>query len=670
MVGPGEPTETRSLRTSGLRSVAGPGTGLRRGEGEIDVTVVDDVGDASEVDGAANVAEGTAADGAGGPTSAGPRRRRKGELRLTVVRTLRLAWQADPRMFAGVIALTMAPAAIPPVMVELSKRLVDLIAVAQLRSVDGDDILPFIVALGVLSAVQRAVGSLEGTRQELFGRRVYLEAERRFLHQAATVDLGHFDNSDWHDRVARAQKDISWRPGQMTWALVGMAGNIVTLLGMLGILFSLHPVLVGLVLVSILPVVLIQQRVNKQIYSFWWVETPEDRERAYLSELLSKPRTAKEIRSFALHDHLGRRQTELGENHYGKMARLYHLYDRYALFTAVIAGGALALAYWFVASRGIAGELSPGALTAVIAAFAAVTQQLNLLTSSLVSLDQHATFLDDYFSFLAIDPLLSSPTELRSLPVTLDDGIRFEGVGFRYPGGTELALDGLDLHVRSGELLALVGDNGAGKTSLVKLLLRFYDPTAGVLKVGGVDVREVTVADLRSRIGVLFQDYATYELSVRENVILGQPDRGVHDDDDVRRALASAKAATVVERLPKGIDSNVGRLFEGGHDLSGGEWQRLALARLLYRDADIWILDEPTSALDPEAEAAIFAELREHLEGRIGLVISHRFSTVRIADRIAVVNDGRVQELGTHEELLALGGRYAHLFELQAAGYR
>jgi ATP-binding cassette subfamily B protein len=599
----------------------------------------------------------------------GPRRRRKGELRTTIARTLRLAWQADQRMFVGVILLTMAPAAIPPVMVELSKRLVDLIAVSRLRPVAGDDILPLILALGALSAVQRVVGSLEGTRQELFGRRVYLEAERRFLHQAATVDLGHFDNSDWHDRVARAQKDISWRPGQMTWALVGMAGNLVTLLGMLGILFSLHPLLVGLVLVSILPVVLIQQRVNKQIYSFWWVETPEDRERAYLSELLCKPRTAKEIRSFALHDHLGRRQTELGENHYRKMARLYHLYDRYAVVTAGVAGVALAIAYWFVGSRGIAGELSPGALTAVIAAFAAVTQQLNLLTSSLVSLDQHATFLDDYFSFLAIDPLLVAIDPPTTLPRSLEDGIRFEGVDFQYPGGTELALSGLDLHVRAGELLALVGDNGAGKTSLVKLLLRFYDPSDGRVTVGGVDVRRVTASELRSRIGVLFQDYATYELSVRENVMLGQPGREA-DDADVRRALASARAATVVDRLPNGLDSKVGRLFEGGHDLSGGEWQRLALARLLYRDADIWILDEPTSALDPEAEAAIFAELREHLEGRIGLVISHRFSTVRIADRIAVVNDGEVQELGTHEELLALGGRYAHLFELQAAGYR
>jgi ATP-binding cassette, subfamily B, bacterial len=341
----------------------------------------------------------------------GPRRRRRAALRRTISQTLRLAWQADPRTFVLVVILSIGPAIVPPIMVELSKRLVDLIAAAQVRVVETDELVPFVIALGLLSAVQRVVGSLQGTRQELFGRRVYLEAERRFLRQAATVDLGHFDNSDWHDRVARAQKDISWRPGQMTWALFGMAGNAVTLIGMLGILFSLHPILVLLVMASILPMMIIQQRINKKVYTFWWVETPEDREREYLSELLSKPRTAKEIRSFGLADHLGDRQTELGERHYSKLHRLYVMYDRYASIVGLVAGLALAAAYGFVGVKGVAGDLTPGALTAVIGAFAAVTQQLNLITSSLVSLDQHATFLDDYFSFLNIEPLLPAPTD-------------------------------------------------------------------------------------------------------------------------------------------------------------------------------------------------------------------------------------------------------------------
>ena len=255
------------------------------------------------------------------------------------------------------------------------------------------------------------------------------------------------------------------------------------------------------------------------------------------------------------------------------------------------------------------------------------------------------------------------------MPDWLIDGIEFDNVTFKYPGGSEPALARLNLHIRNGELIALVGENGAGKSTLVKLLLRFYDADAGSVRVGGVDVRDLDPELLRSRIGVLFQDYATYELSIRENVVMGRP-QGTVDDERVMEALRDARSDWLLKKMPKGLDSKVGRLFEGGHDLSGGEWQRLALARIMYRDADVWILDEPTSSLDPEAEAAIFAELKENLKGRIGIVISHRFSTVRIADRIAVIADGRVAELGSHEELLAAEGRYAELFELQAAGYR
>jgi len=227
----------------------------------------------------------------------------------------------------------------------------------------------------------------------------------------------------------------------------------------------------------------------------------------------------------------------------------------------------------------------------------------------------------------------------------------------------------LNLSIKKGELMALVGENGAGKSTLIKLLLRFYDVQDGAVRVDGIDIKQVDPEALRNRMAVLFQDYASYELTVRENVMMGRPN-GTLSDDQVIKALQDARSEWLLKKMPKGLDSKVGRLFEGGHDLSGGEWQRLALARILYRDADIWILDEPTSSLDPEAEAAIFAELKENLKGRIGIVISHRFSTVRIADRIAVIDDGHVTELGTHAELLAAGNRYAKLFELQASGYR
>ncbi len=256
-------------------------------------------------------------------------------------------------------------------------------------------------------------------------------------------------------------------------------------------------------------------------------------------------------------------------------------------------------------------------------------------------MDQHTTFLDDYFSFLAIEPLVPVPARPRTLPPGAIESIEFDDVTFAYPGGTEPAVAHLSLTIRGGELIALVGENGAGKSTLVKLLLRFYDADRGSVRVGGVDVRDIEPEHLRSRIGVLFQDYATYELSVRENVVMGRPG-GAVSEERVIEALRDSRSEWLVKKMPNGLDSKVGRLFEGGHDLSGGEWQRLALARIMYRDADIWILDEPTSSLDPEAEAAIFAELKDNLRGRIGIVISHRFSTVRIADRIAVIEDGRV----------------------------
>jgi ATP-binding cassette subfamily B protein len=418
----------------------------------------------------------------------------------------------------------------------------------------------------------------------------------------------------------------------------------------------------------------LERQVTARLYEFFYKETPEERERGYLGDLLVQPRTTKEIRAYVLADYLLGRHSNLSEELFKKRQQMYRSGTRISLLTGLVTGTALALAYLFVAARGVAGTIDPGGVVLVIGAFTSVSGTLGQISSTFVSVDQHTTFLDDYFSFLAIERLVPVLAEPHSLPGGTIDAIDFSDVTFKYPGGTEPAVAGLNLHIRGGELLALVGENGAGKSTLVKLLLRFYDPDHGSVRVGGVDLKDVDPEALRGRIGVLFQDYASYELSVRENVVMGRPEAdggdGKVDDERVMEALRDSRSEWLVKKMPKGLDSKVGRLFEGGHDLSGGEWQRLALARIMYRDADIWILDEPTSSLDPEAEAGIFAELKENLKGRIGIVISHRFSTVRIADRIAVVADGRIIELGTHEELLAARGRYAQLFELQAAGYR
>jgi ATP-binding cassette subfamily B protein len=602
------------------------------------------------------------------PTTTKGRARR---VRHNLRKGMALAWAASPRSLIRYSLLGILSATMPPIAVYLGATLVNRIAEARLHSLQFTDMLPILIGLWLAATVQRAVGAYTGYGRNLFVRRVELEAERRLLEQAAKVDIGHFDNSDWYDRLARAKRDVSWRPGDLTWSVLGLSGNIVTIVLMASLLASLHYILVVLALAAAVLSLALERRVTSQMYEFFYKETPEERERQYLGDLLAQPRTTKELRAYVLADYLLGRHRKISEDLFRERERMYRTGTRTSVLTGLVSGTTLALAYVFVAVKGASGAIDPGGVVLVIGAFTSVAGTLGNISSTFVAVDQHTTFLDDYFSFLAIEPLVPTPASPRAVPAVID-GIDFDNVAFKYPGGSGPAVEGLNLHIRGGELIALVGENGAGKSTLVKLLLRFYDADRGSVRVGGVDVKELDPVALRGHIGVLFQDYASYELSVRENVVMGRPD-GVGsgpDDQRVLKALRDSRSEWLLKKMPNGLDSKVGRLFEGGHDLSGGEWQRLALARIMYRDADIWILDEPTSSLDPEAEAGIFAELKENLRGRIGIVISHRFSTVRIADRIAVIADGRVTELGTHEELLAANGRYAQLFELQAAGYR
>ena len=601
-------------------------------------------------------------------TQASNTKGRARRVRKNLRQGMSLAWTASPGALIKYSLLGIINSAMPPITVYLGSTLVNRIAEARLHSIRFSDMLPIVVGLWLATSAQRAIGAYSGYGRNLFVRRVQLEAERRLLAQASRLDLGHFDNSDWHDRLARAKRDISWRPGDLTWSVLGLSGNIVTIVLMASLLASLHYVLVILALAGAVFSLLLERRVTSRMYEFFYKETPEEREREYVGDLLVQPRTTKEIRAYVLADYLLGRHQNMSEALFKLRAEMYRSGTRISILSGLVTGTALALAYVFVALRGAAGTIDPGGVVLVIGAFTSVSGTLGNISSTFVSVDQHTTFLDDYFSFLAIDPLIPIPASPVPLPPVIDS-IDFDHVTFTYPGGTEPAVQGLDLHIRGGELVALVGENGAGKSTLVKLLLRFYDPDRGDVRVGGVDLKNVHPEELRGRVGVLFQDYANYELTVRDNVVMGRPDAAA-DDQRVMEALRRSRSEWLVRKMPSGLDSKVGRLFEGGHDLSGGEWQRLALARIMYRNADIWILDEPTSSLDPEAEAAIFAELKENLRGRIGIVISHRFSTVRMADRIAVIVDGRVAEFGTHDELLRSGGRYAQLFEIQAAGYR
>lgn len=590
-----------------------------------------------------------------------------------VLRNLRqglaLAWAASPQSLLIFSLLGVLMSAIPPATVLFGAMLVDRIANARELNLEFTDLLPLVMGLGLATTIQRAIGAYMSYGRTLFVRRVELEAERRLLAQASRADLGHFDTSAWYDRLARARRDISWRPGDLTWSVLGLSGNVVTILLMATLLSTLHWMLVALALGGAWLSLSIERRVTTVLYEHFYKETTEERERNYLGDILVQPRAAKEIRANVTAEYILSRHRKLSESLFEQRRKMYRSSARVSLFSGLLTGATLALAYAFVAMRGAAGDIEPGGVVLVIGAFSSLAGTLGQISTTFISVDQHTTFLEDYFSFLNVRPLIAAPAQPTTLPRPLIGGIQFKQVSFKYAGDDKNALRGLDLSINDGEFIALVGENGAGKTTLVKLLLRLYRPDAGELTIGGINLREVDPLELRNRIGVLFQDYVNYELTVRENVTMGRPDVPV-DDAKVLKALGDSRSQWLVNRLPHGVDSQVGRLFDGGHDLSGGEWQRLALARTMYRNADIWILDEPTSSLDPEAEAEIFAELKANLMGRIGIVISHRFSTVRIADRIAVMDNGRVAEIGTHEQLLRADGRYARLFNLQAAGYR
>lgn len=580
-----------------------------------------------------------------------------------------LAWAASPQSLIGHSLLSIISSAMPPVAIYLGATLVNNIVNAQVQAVRWDTILSIVAALWVATIAQRAAIAYMSYGRSLFGRRVQFEAERRLLAHASKLDLICFDESQWHDRLARAKRDCATRPADLTWSVLGLTGNVVTIVLMSGLLASLHHILVVLALTSALVSVAIERGITKQLYSFIYRETPEARERDYLAELLMQPRIAKEIRAYVLSDYLVERHGRLSEQLLRQRERLYRAGGHASAVAGLVTGTALALAYLFVARLGVSDAIDPGGIVLVIGAFTSLSQTLGQVSITLAAIDQHTTFLNDYFSFLNVEPMIRvrpSPVELPPQRVV---GIEFDDVSFTYAKSEEPVLTGASLKIHKGELVALVGENGAGKSTLIKLLLRFYDVAHGAVRVNDIDVRDLDPLALRDRIGVLFQDYANYELTVRESVAMGKAGDQI-SDERVFAALRNAQGEFLVKKMSSGLESRVGRLFEGGHDLSVGEWQRLALARLMYRDADVWILDEPTASMDPEAEAAMFAELKSLLRGRIGIVVSHRFSGVRLADKIAVIAEGKVAEFGTHDDLLKAQGRYAHLYKLQAAGYR
>jgi ATP-binding cassette subfamily B protein len=505
---------------------------------------------------------------------------------------------------------------------------------------------------------------LESLLADLFGNRLSV----RIMEHAATLDLENFEDPEFYDSLERARRQTVGRIGLVA-LLLGMAQSALTLASLLVALVAFNVWLLLLLVLAVLPSFIGETHFAGLSYSLLFKWTPERRELDYLRYVATSNVTAKEVKLFGLSDYFTRKYERLAD-------KFYEANKALSTKRAVTSGGLTivsTLGYYaanvFIIVDTVRGILTLGDLTFLVGSFQRSRALISGILLRSADVYEQSLFLRDLFTFLEMEPAAPNPADPVPVPRPIEDGIVFENVGFRYPDSDQWALRGVSLRIGAGERVAFVGENGAGKTTLVKLLARLYDPDEGRILLDGVDLKEYDVHELRRAIGVIFQDFVRYDLVMRENIAVGQIE-ALEDQSRIVRAAEDSLADTVVAGLEEGFEHMLGRRFKGGANLSGGEWQKVGLARAYMRDAQMLILDEPTAALDAKAEYQVFERFAELTRGRMAVLISHRFSTVRMADRIVVLEHGSVTEDGSHEELLALEGRYAELFLLQAAGYR
>lgn len=584
-------------------------------------------------------------------------------------RTLALVWRSSRGASVALGALTLVVAVLPLAIAYVGKLIVD----AVVARVTGAALRWVLVELGLVAALALAQRGLSLVRQ-LLGARLSIDINVLILEKALGLDLRHFEDPEFYDQLTRARREASSRPLSMIMETFGLLQNFITLTGYAALLVRFSGWAVLALVLAAIPATVAEVRFSNTAFRLRNWRSPEARRLNYLEYVLANDDHAKEVKLFGLGPLLLGRFKALGEKFYEEDRRLAVQRSGWAYGLSLIGTGAFYGCYAFMVLGAAAGRLSLGELTLYVAAFRQGQQAFQSILSALGGMYEHNLYMSNLFQYLRIETSQTGASP-PAPPARIDEGgssergIRFEGVGFQYPGQPRWALRDINLFIPSGQSLALVGNNGAGKTTFIKLLTRLYEPTEGRILLDGKDIREWDPARLRGRIGVVFQDFNQYQLKLRENVGLGSVEH-LEDDPRIARAVQSGGAKGVVEALTGGLETQLGRWFKEGAELSGGQWQKIALARAFMREeADILVLDEPTAALDAEAEHAVFERFRALAQGRTTIVISHRFPTVRMADRILVLEGGQIVEEGTHGELVARGERYAHLFALQAAGY-
>jgi len=591
-----------------------------------------------------------------------------------VPRFFRMIWDVSPRLATWNIVLRLVQSAIPLLMLYVGKEIIDsvLTLIKTSTPITSFASLPsqlwWWVAAELLLAVFSSLFSRAITLTDsLLGDLVNNDSSVRIIRHAATLDLYQFEDATFYDKLERARTQTAGRTALMSMVL-SQGQDFLTVVFLMAGLVAFNPWLLIILVVAVIPSFIGESKFNQESYSLSRSWTPERREIDYLRYIGASNETAKEIKIFGLEDFIADRFKSISDKYFLANQKLALKRAAWGSLFSTLGTMSYYAAYVFVIWQTVVAQITVGTLTFLAGSFRQLQGLLQGIVSRFSRIAETSLYLQDLFDFLELKPMSENHTATRKVPRPMKQGFVFENVGFRYPETDIWALRHLSFTLHPGEKLALVGENGAGKTTLVKLLAHLYEPSEGRILLDGVDLCEYDPEDLRSEIGVIFQDYVRFMFSARENIAVGNIVEQKNQPQIVDAAYKSL-ADTVVEQLPNGYDQMLGKRFTGGVDLSGGQWQKVALARAYMREAQLIILDEPTASLDARAEHEVFVRFAELMKGKAAVLISHRFSTVRMADRILFLEHGQLLELGSHEELVAQGGKYAELFRLQAKGY-
>ncbi|AFY99919.1 ABC transporter ATP-binding protein [Calothrix sp. PCC 6303] len=591
---------------------------------------------------------------------------------LRLLPALRLVWQAAPGWTIVYIVLIIVQGTLPLLLLYLTKLVIDTV-VNSLTIADkvssGKQLIILLLLTGLVTFVSTICNSFAELVNTAQSQRVTDYMSSIIHAKSIEVDLDYYENSQYHDALKRAQEEASYRPNRILNNLVAVTQNSISLVAMLGLMLSLHWGIASVLFMAAFPSVLVRVKFADIMYRWHRKRTTMERESHYLSWLLTGDIFAKEIRLFDLGILFSQRFDNLRQKLFQENIAISRKRSVATFVAQTIATILMLAAYGFIIYQAFLGVIRIGDLVLYHEGLKRGQDSLTGVLGRLSSLYEDNLFLANLYEFLDIKPQITQPNHPQAFPQPMRTGIVFDNVNFQYSTTTRQALKNINLTIKPGEVIALVGENGSGKTTLIKLLCRLYDPTSGNITIDGIDINNFDITELRRQFSVIFQDYVKYHFTAQENIWLGNVDISPIDDK-VTIAARRSGADTVIQSLPQGYDTMLGKWFDQGEELSIGQWQKVALARAFLRNSQVIVLDEPTSAMDPKAEAEVFEGFRQLIKNQAAILISHRLSTVKMADRIYVMDKGRIVESGNHEKLMQMGGSYAYLFETQAKNYR